>query len=343
MPLDSKKLTIAGSPAPVLESVQVNVGGLAFFAVARNGSLAFKHGTGGESRTVGWTTREGVRQPLIDKPQWYVNPSLSPDGRRVAVQIDGAGGDSGGDSDVWVYDIEAKALSRLTFGGGRHTSPVWTPDGRRVIYAADTPDKVLNMFWTAADGTGQPEQLLRSRNEQIGTAVTPDGKTLVFEERGPSGKSAISFATLEGDRKPQIFLQSAFNEQRPALSPDGRWIAYQSDESGRYEIYVRPFPGPGGKWQISTHDGAGPFWSPKGRELYFYYRVDQRIMAATVETGSSFKHATPRSLFNYRAPVVTTFSISPDGQRFLLPQGSDASETNDIVVVLDWAQGLKSK
>ena len=346
-PLDLNKPAAIRSPKVALEGVQINAGGLALYSIAANGSLAFKPASAGGNRTVVWMTRDGRVQSLIDKPLAYENPRLSPDGRRLAVQIDSdplAGAAS--DSDIWVYDIESQVPSRLTFGGGRHTEPVWTPDGTRVIYAGETPSKVQNLFWVAADGTAATQQIAEGKEFQFPRAVTPDGKMLIFTQPGTERKPALWTLPLEGDRTPRVWLESALG--RAALSPDGHWLAYESSEGGGLvHINVRAFPGPGGLWEISPGGGIAPQWAPNGKELFYYYQADS-IMAVPVTTGTAFTRGLPRLLFPYKFPYGSGYSVAgfgysvfTDSQRFVLPFASDATDPY-IVVALNWAEQLKN-
>jgi eukaryotic-like serine/threonine-protein kinase len=332
-PLNPRTLAIGTSPpVPVVEGVQINNGGLALVAAHAVGTIAYESGSASDNIVMNWIGRDGVRQPLIEKPQPYRQPRVSPDGSRVAVTIF-AGGDATSEnaSDVWTYEISTKALSRLTFGAGRHESPVWTPDSRRIIYAGDSPEKRLNLFEAAADGTGQAAQLTRSPNSQRPFAVTPDGKTLIYVEQSPGGVVSIHYIALEGDRTPHVYLQTQFNTQAPALSSDGRFLAYQSDETGRNEVYVRPFPGPGGKWQVSTNGGTAAVWSPDGKALYFY--DTEGIKAASIESReSSFRSGVPKLLFPYRRPVGFSLTMSPDGQRFAVLERVSVESTPHVIV-----------
>ena len=237
--------------------------------------------------------------------------------------------------------------------------PVWTPDGRRIVFASRRADKsTVNLYWQRADGTGDVQRLTESKNQQDPASWHPGGKFLAFWELNPQTGTDLMILPMEGDEasgwkpgKPTVFLNSPFNEREPMFSPDGGWMAYRSDESGRDEIYVRPFLGPGGKWQISTGGGTNPTWSRTRHEL-FYGTTDQRIMVApyTVE-GDSFRAEKPRlwSEGRYLArPLRTTslrsFDLHPDGERFALAQVTEtqtAAKQDKLVFIFNFFDELR--
>jgi serine/threonine-protein kinase len=345
--LDSRRLAVTGSPIPVLEGLMVNSGGLASFTVAGNGSLAFIPGEPGGRRVV-WATREGGRQPLLDKPQSYVNPRLSPDGRRMAVQIDSDTPEGG--SDIWVYDLGSKSGSRLTLGHGRHVWPVWMPNGDDIIYAAQTSDNVTNLFRIAADGSGTPVQVTKSSTDQIPCAVT-DGQ-VVFGAAESGGKMAIMLMPLDGRHEPRTIVHGTVTNTCFAVSPNGRYVAYTSSESGSLHIYVHALTGLSGTWQISTEGRNNePQWSADGKELFFR-ALGVGIMAAPVDTGPRFAHGTPHLLVRYPAVLPSLFSVTRDGQQFLLAEGvgltgvsggpdqTPGGSNPSIIVTLNWLDEL---
>jgi len=250
-----------------------------------------------------------------------------------------------GNSDIWIYDIPRSTLTRLTFDGAANY-PVWTPDGKRIIYRSRKPGAV-GLFAKAADGSGAEERLTTTEAVPTPTSITPDGRAVAFYEDG-TGNSDLWILPLEGERKPKLFFQTRFDEDAPVFSPDGRWVAYVSNESGQgRDLYVQPFPGPGGKFQISTEGGIGPLWARTGRELF--YRDGDRMMAVEITTQPTFRVGTPRMLFespNYPNPMlIARFDVSPDGQRFLmLKAGEQATEgLTQIHVVLNWFEELKRR
>jgi len=332
VPFDVDQLELTGSPVSVLENIQVNAGGAwAQFTLASDGSLVYMSSVALVNRTLVWVNREGQATPLIEGQQAYSDPRLSPDGRRLAVSI--ASADSG---DIWIYEVERGTRIRLTFEGNSRLQS-WTPDGKRVTFGSNRAGN-YDLYWKLADGSGQAEQLLSSEYLDAPLSWSPDGQTLAFSEFNPATASDIWMLSLEGDATP--FLTTPFNEELAMFSPDGKWLAYVSDESGRYEVYVQPYPGPGGKWPISTEGGTNPRWSPGGRELF--YRNGYQMMSVSVDTEPSFTAEKPRLLFEGQYLLSTRFNvpnydISHDGQRFVMI--TEAS--TGIHVVLNWFEELK--
>jgi serine/threonine-protein kinase len=210
--------------------------------------------------------REGKSTPPRATPANWSNPRFAPDGRRLAVDIFG-----GQHTDVWVCDWARDTLSRLTFGPGASEMPVWTPDGRRIAFRSNRADpSTSNLYWQRADGTGEVQRLTTSKNTQSPESWHPSGKFLSFMEQAPNADLMI--LPMEGDDasgwkpgQPTIFLKSPFSELASMFSPDGRWLAYASNETGRFEVYVRPFPDVnGGHWQVSTGGGTRPLWARNG-------------------------------------------------------------------------------
>ena len=230
-------------------------------------------------------------------------------------------------------------LTRLTFEGNANVDPLWTPDGRKIVFKGNQS----RLFWQPADGSGPAEDLTKRElySNNVPGSFSPDGQVLVFMGNNPT----FDLYTLPlRDGNPQPFLATPSNETAPRFSPDGHFIAYASDESGRFEIYVRPYPGPGGKWQISTEGGTEPVWNPQGRELF--YRSGNKMMAVDVATQLTFSAGKPKMLFEGRyVPTPRSFpdyDVSPDGQRFLMLKANEQASTQ-INVVLNWFEELKQK
>jgi serine/threonine-protein kinase len=345
VPFDSKRLEVTGTAVPVVEGVlQSTVTGVAQYSFSSTGSVVYVPGgiQSAQSRLV-WVSRNGAAQPLPAPAHVYLNPRLSPDGRRVSVGIVEQ------ESQVWLYDLSRETLTRLTFEGNGNSYPVWTPDGKRIAFQSskEGPLGPLKIFWQLADGSGGLERLTTSEDTQSPLSWSPDGQLLAFIEINPSTGYDIWVLRL-GDHKAQPFLRTPFNESVPRFSPDGRWLVYISDESGRYEIYVQPYPGPGGKSQISTDGGTEPVWNPNGRELF--YRSGDKMMAVDIATQPSFTAGKPRILFEGQyVPTPATFpnyDVSPDGQRFLMLKPSDQEQAvgpTQINVVLNWFEELKRR
>jgi Tol biopolymer transport system component/predicted Ser/Thr protein kinase len=337
VPFDLQRLALTGAAVPVVEGVlQSTSSGGAQYNFSATGSLAYVAGAvqATAGNTLVWVSRNGIEQPLPAPLHEYGLPRLSPEGRRLAVLI--------GDQ-VWLYDLSRETLSRFTFEGAENRAPVWTPDGKRIAFRS-TKEGPSNIFWQLADGSGGLERLTTSEYDQISTSWSPDGQALAFVQLNPNKPTEIWVLRM-GDRKAQPFLQTRFNEAAPRFSPDGHWLAYGSDESGRSEIYVQPFPGPGGKWQISTEGGTEPVWNPNGRELF--YRSGDKMMAVDIVNQPGFAAGRPRKLFEGRYvanPVNPNYDVSRDGQRFLMTKESEqGSSATQINVVLNWFEELKQK
>ena len=256
VPFDLQRMEISSTPVPVVEDVSQSLGsGMAQYSISENGSLAYLPGgiLGGQSTLV-WVDHKGAEQSLPAPPHSYRSPRVSPDGKRVAVVVDESGGY------VWIYDTGRDTLTRLTFEAPGGNSLAWTRDGKKLAFSGGAP---LNLFWQAADGSGKAERLTTSENQQLGTSWSADGQALAYMDMDPATNYDIWVLRLS-DRKAQFFLRTAAYESAPQFSPDGRWLAYVSDESGRFEIYVQPYPGPGGKYQISTEGGQSRCGIPAG-------------------------------------------------------------------------------
>jgi serine/threonine-protein kinase len=354
-PFDLGRLELSGPPAPVLEGVMVSpAAGGAQFAFSERGTLVFLPGTTpGVNLPIQWMDKDGRVEPLRAVAGTYNNIRFSPDGTRLAMDVR-----EGTERDVWIYEWGRDTMSRLTFETGEDSSPVWSPDGRRIAFASARADKATpNLYWQRADGTGDAERLTESRNPQSPASWHPSGRFLAFHETDQQTRSDIMVLPMEGDEtsgwkpgKPSALLKSGFTEQHPAFSPDGRWLAYSSDESGRQELYVRPFPGPGGRWQVSTGGGSRPNWSRQRQELIFRVAgpLQQVLMVASYAVeGDSFRAEKPRHWSRGLVPAVgpasRPFDLHPDGERIAMVKGAEsADEKRDhVVLVLNFFEELR--
>jgi eukaryotic-like serine/threonine-protein kinase len=350
VPFNAQRLAVTGEAVPVVEGVLQSIStGSAQYSLSTTGSLVYVPGAAVQAaqRRLVWVSRTGAELPLAAPERAYRGPRLSPDGRRVAVSVEEQ------ETQVWLYDLSRETLTRFTFAGSTNLGSIWTPDGKRITFESNK-EGTMNLFWQLADGSGGLERLTTSDNLDIPGSWAPDGRLLVFAEVNPT--SGYDIWTLQaGDpspgsglvRRAQPFLRSPFNESAPELSPDGRWLAYASDESGRNEIYVQPYPGPGGKWQISTEGGTEPTWNRNGRELF--YRSGDKMMAVDISTQPSFAPGKAKALFQgHYQPTPGTlpnYDVSPDGQRFLMIKPSEQGQVapTQINVVLNWFEELKQK
>jgi serine/threonine-protein kinase len=354
VPFDVNRLQ-AGSPAPVLEGVASRTS-IGLFGFSDSGTLAYVGGEGAASAplTLMWVDRQGKEEPLAAPARAYSLPRISPDGGRVAVPAVELQAYT---ADLWIHELaRAGSLTRITFGGA-NTAPVWTPDGKRLIYAS-APSMVGGaggLSSAPADNSGPPTTLLASeRPGYYPTGVSPDGKLLMGVRGRTTRGSAQDVWVLplgdgsSGGAKPRNFLDSQFNERHAAFSPDGRWVAYTSDDTGRSEVYVVPYPGPGGKSQVSTDGGSAPRWNRNGRELFF--RNGNKMMAVEVETSPAFQARTPKMLFEAEHAQSfdgsgQDYDVSPDGRRFvMLKQGvAPQAQAGEMRVVLNWFEELRRR
>jgi tRNA A-37 threonylcarbamoyl transferase component Bud32 len=341
MPFDLKRLEVAGSPMPVREGVVTTAltSGGAEYDVTESGLLAYVPGNARPPvRTVVWIDRNGMIRTVAAPPKFYSSPRLSPDGKLLALQVN-----ENGSPDIWVYEFARNTLTRLTFGPGANTSPLWNPDGRRIVYNTRTDS--LSFRSKLADGSGAEETLFGKEFVDQGAAplaVSPDGRTLLFGD-SHAGRLAVEALSLDGSEKIQPFLRSSFNISSAKFSPDGHWVTYSSDESGQWEIYVQPFPGPGGKWMISSGGGQYPRWTWNGREIF--YRSGDKVMAVPVETQRAFRAGTPRMWFAGEGYVgLGNYDIAADGEHLLmLNQENTAASPKELNVILNWSEELKRR
>ena len=357
---DLAKLEVVGDPVLVVDDVVVNGPGAADFAVSRSGTLVYAPGWSDPQRaprSLVWVDRKGHEEPTKAPLHAYGAPRLSPDGTRIAVDIKDR------QSDIWIWDLARETLMRLTLD--RASYPIWTADGRSVVFKSLAGGASQNLLALAADGSGTVDQLTARPNGQVASSVTPDGTSLVGYEFSNQTARDITLVRLTNlAHRPgtglfsgatssefQTLLQTPFDEFNGEISPDGHYLAYQSNESGRYEIYVRPFPQVNGRrWQISARGGTRPAWARTGREL-FYLDEEDLLTALPVRTsGPEFTAGNPVRVLDtkYATPQVRrTYDVSADGQRFLMMKESATGDPNTtparMIVVLNWFEELKER
>ena len=353
VPFDRAALDIAGTPAPVVEEVRVERGGAVQYATADDGSLVYVPGTAVTStRSLVWVDRGGEEEVLTLPARDYQAVSLSPDGTRAAVTA----GQNGGNTDVWVSDLARGTLTRLTTQPGVETHPLWSPDGQRVVFVSYESGRAT-VYWQAADGSGTPERMLTDEvmDDFVPHDWSPDGETLFLTALSPETGRDIGMVSSDGSGTWEPLIETPADERSPVISPDGRWIAYDSDVSGRFEVYVQRFPAILGRQQVSVRGAYRPRWSEDGREL-FYLRAPAGpptdVVRVTVETTDSDPPALDfgeaEVLFDWRYYAEPTparpWDLAPDG-RFLTITTGDADDTGsgraEINVVLDWFEELK--
>ncbi len=339
---DLERLEVTSQPDPILEGVRANsITGGAQFSVSTTGMLAYLPGPSIGGGTVpNWMTRDGeITAMKMALSNWF-NIALSPDGGRVAVDIRDAA------NDVWVHDTERGTLARVTSDPASDFKPAWAPDGRRLVFASTRAKaSAANLYMQAADGTGTATRLTVNDNAQQPGSWHPGGRFLLFEEDRAQASTDLMVLAMGGSEapgwkpgEPAIYVNDRGRQWDASFSPDGRWVAYVSNESGRAEIYVRPFPGPGGKWQVSTEGGTLPSWSRAQRELV--YGLDGRLMVVSYARGDdSFEASAPAPWsdrrFEWRGPN-RMFDLHPDGTRVALALPSDAATapTPDRIVLI---------
>jgi dipeptidyl aminopeptidase/acylaminoacyl peptidase len=338
VPFDHDRLEVKGSPFPVVEGVSwIPTIGFADYSFSNSGTLVYVPAAATEERSrMVWVDRKGAATALPAPARAYVNPSLSPDGRRIAVTIASASS-----WDIWIYDLTRDVLTRLIISETLSYEPVWTPDGKRITFQSRASSGKNGISWAPADGSGPSEQLLGSE-----TAATPGtwlrvGSALAFYQGYPGKSSVMLLLATEGtasapEYRPRLLLENA---RQPQISPDGRWMAYTSNESPP-QIYVQSFPLPGAKYQISTDGGDSPRWARSGVELF--YRNGDKMMAVEIGTKPRFRAGRSTMLFegHYETSPVG-FHVSPDGKRFLMIQPSGEPGTTQLQVVQDWFEELK--
>ena len=318
VPFDLERLEVVGTPVAVLEGVMTKRFGVANFSFSGDGTLVYVPASAQAGRTLKWVNRDGREELVTAEPRAYAYPRISPDGDRVALTVEDR------ERDIWVWDFARRTLTNLTFGEATERYPAWTPDGRRIAFTSDREGS-FNLFWKAADGTGPVERLTTSLNRHYEPSVSPDGTRLVFREQGGPTSQDIVMLSLDEGREVRPLLQTTFNELNGETSPDGRWLAYTSNESGRFEVYVRPFPNvDDARWQVSGDGGTQPLWSRSGREL-FYLRATGVLTSVRVAEGSEFTYentdlsvATPYGDLAGGTFAGRSYDVAPDGQRFLM-------------------------
>jgi hypothetical protein len=362
---DLASLEVLGAPVTVVQNVMTKPTGAANYAVSRQGTLFYVSGGVNAQmtlRSLVWVDRSGHEEPINAPLRAYGAPRVSPDGTRLALNVSS----DQQSTNIWIWDLTRETLRRLTFGPGINGMPLWMPDGRRIIFTSNRTG-VFNLYSQAVDGTGAADRLTTSVNQQYHTSITPDGRLLIVESvpipmapgvaqrtrlfrlaspasRPASGAAGASLSLVDPSG------QTLFDGLWPEFSPDGRYIAYQSNESGALEVYVRPFPQvDSGRWQISTAGGTRPAWARSGREL-FYLDASNAVTSVPVQTsGSTFSAGQPARLFDtkYATPFPPRhYDVSPDGQRLLMAKDSAANSNatlESMIVVEHWFEELKQR
>jgi serine/threonine-protein kinase len=353
VPFDLATLDVAGKPVPALEGALSNSDNAgAQYSVSETGTLVYSPGRGaGATRSIFWLDHTGATSPLRAAEANWIAPQFSPDGQTLALAIN-----DGTQSDVWRYDWAHDTSTKLTFDPANDSFPIWSPDGKRIVFASDRAVQgVTNLYWQRADGTGDVQRLTESPNTQVAFSFDPTGRFVAFYENTATNSGDLMLLPLEGSEssgwkpgQPTVFLSTPANEAAPMFSPDGRWMAYMSDETKQMQVYVRPFPGPGGKWAISTTGVAiYPIWSRARRELLYQDAPASKVMVVpyTVE-GESFHAAKPAvwspGSFMLQG-IFKVWDLHPDGLRAAIAKPPDigGERRNKVIFVFNIFDELK--
>jgi Tol biopolymer transport system component len=341
---DADRLEVRGEPFPVVERVdRLGMGTrYALFSVSQTGVLVYWTGRSDNTQLT-WFDREGKPLGTVGPVGSYLTPWLSPDEKRI---VFGGIEPQGRGSDIWLMELARGTPTRFTFDPAIEVSPLWSSDGGRIVFSSDR-DGRMNLYQRAASGAGQDEALLKSDNAKFAVDWSADGRFILYQDQGPTTSTDLWILPLSGDQKPFPFLQTEFAEVQGRFSPDGRWIAYTSNESGTWQVYVQSFPASGGKWQVSTDGGAQPQWRRDGREI-FYLSADRKLMAVDVKgDGTTFDRGVPKALFDLRVQTVglpgprNFYVAAADGRRFLVASVPEERISTPTTVVMNWTADLK--
>jgi len=346
-PFDARALEITGPPFQAVEGVFMGLrAGTAHFDISRQGTLAYAAGKAeGGGRSLAWVNRQGKEKAVPLPVRSYLFPRVSPDGKLLAFEVEGV------NHDLYTYDPARDVTTKLTTDGVSH-APVWAPDGKRIAFRSWKAG-TMTMWWMPADRSAPEERITTVGARQGLVSFSPDGQYAAFNQMESDGTGVnIWVLPMTGDRTPRPFIKSKFHEASARFSPDGKWVAYCTNESGRPEVFVQPWPGPGPKIQISSDGGTDPIFRRDGKELY--YRNGDKMMVVAITTQPTFQASRPQLLWegSYShgmssscGPPGTTeasYDVTADGQRFLMvkDRDQDAASTR-VVVVLNFSEELK--
>jgi eukaryotic-like serine/threonine-protein kinase len=348
---DADSLRLRGDPAPVAENMTVvsndpRVSLYAAFWASDTGILAYHDGEAADKTRLVWMSREGKRLEEAGPEDRYGFQALSPDGKRVAVgRVDATYS-----TDVWSYEFSRKVMTRLTFDPANDFAPIWSPDGRQIVFSSNRSG-ITQLYRKNADSSGPEEQLTSDpgSGQKWATDWSRDGRYLLYSQYSPKTSWDLWALPLEGDRKPVALVQNPWNEGQGVFSPDGKWIAYISTQSVPVQVFVQAFTGSpspaGGKWQVSKNGGLVPLWRGDGKELFYFVPAQvSKFMAAGIRVESGvIEVGAPRELFS--APTLDvnfrSWSVTADGQRFLIEESAAPASTSSLTVILNWQAGMK--
>ena len=343
-PFDASKAALTGEAVPLAEDLLVVSGAaLSVFSTSTNGNLAYLTGKAEVSTTLEWRDREGKVVGTLGEPAVQRVAQLSPDGRLVAAQVNDL---SIGTHDLWIYEVERGLRTRFTFDPGEDVFPTWAPDGKTLYFSSNTKGTPA-VYRKAVEGAGEVELVHSSEDSLQPTSVSPDGRLLLVNRSSASAASRSDVMALPVEPAGALapFRATEFAEAVGSFSPDGRWVAWASNESGEFEIYVTPFPGPGRRWQVSPHGGVYPAWRRDGRELV-WTQMDGMLSSAEVSAdGDTFRVGPVKTLFRPSVPTPggATVSLSPDGQRILVAPQAVQKAGSLLTLVLGWPRQLEPR
>jgi hypothetical protein len=342
---DPVRREVIGQPVALVENVMqafrfgasVNTGA-GQFDVSETGCLLYAAGgvIPDLKNSLVWVDHKGIEQPVMDLQRPFLDPRLSPDGRKIAYGTDGW------EWQIWVYDLSTGTNSRLTDEGVAEV-PIWSPDSKRLLFTWQK-SLVTNLFWQPYDGSSPMERLTTSDFNQFPGSWSPDGKKVALVERHPNTGMDIAVLNVGSGRVTPL-LNSPFNERYPEISPDGPWLAYSSDESKRDEVYVQPFPGPGTKYPVSSEGGVQPLWARDGRQLF--YRWEDQVWVVDIRTDGAFATSKPCLLFDhpgyYISGPIRSYDLSLDSRRFLMMklEQRPPAPVIEMILVQNWFGELK--
>jgi eukaryotic-like serine/threonine-protein kinase len=340
---DPGRLRLSGEPTPLAKDVGFNATvALPLFSASQTGILVYQSGEAQDGWNLIWVDREGKELGTLGQVDRYMDPMLSPDGTRLAVSSFAG---SQGIADLWVYDLVKGTSTRLTFGNGRmNVLPVWAPDGKTLFYAGQGQGS-SHIYAKAADGSGSEQVILATANTmELPFSISPDGHLLVYTKRDVARNTEreIWAVPLQGERKPFPIVQNVPRASYASVSLNGKWLAYASDESGRNEIYITPFPSGTAKWQVSNDGGTTPVWRKDSKEM-FYLNSTNKIVAVDVDSaGNAVRLTRPHALFQavVVGPQLGSFTVAPDGKKFLLNSSKSAEANTPFTLVQNWPTRL---
>jgi Tol biopolymer transport system component/DNA-binding winged helix-turn-helix (wHTH) protein len=345
---DAARLQLTGEPVAVASGVEyLSSIARGLFSMSGSGTLVYQAGSGSTFSELVWMDREGRISGKLGGPARYANPHLSPDGKRAAVDIDDP---QSSNTDIWVIETNRRVQSRFTFDPGQDEGPLWSHDGQRLLWLSDRGGR--NGFYQKSSNGLATDESTVPVGAELSFASAPsdwsaDGRFLLYTDLQEGSALHLWVLSMDGKRRPYRLLPGSAADVEGQFSPDGRWVAYSSNESGRWQVYVVPFLGPGARFQISTDGGQQPRWRRDGKELFFLSK-DRRLMAAAVKTGSTFEFSPASPLFETHAhePLTAeeffTYDVSPDGKRFLVNAVEEQTNPHAVDIILNWASQLNN-